>query len=136
MSNGWDGVLYADCFWADGCAFGDYIHAKPGTNSAPIGDVPIDTLFFIPIYDITPEYEYIPFPKAEPIPQGGDHYYHIVGFAGIRVAEEDVDQGGGTIRACIDELIYGEGQPSPAPGSGYDEGGACGTHFQVVALWR
>ncbi|MBN1955207.1 MAG: Tad domain-containing protein [Anaerolineae bacterium] len=133
MENGWQGTLYSDCFWSEGCHFGDYIHAKPGTNSAPIGHVPIDTVFFVPIFDIVPHYDEIPEPKADPHPQGGDFYYHVVGFVGVTVGPGDADQGGGTVRACITEMIIGEGYPSPNPGFGED---MCASHTMVVTLWR
>ncbi len=134
MENGWDGTLYADCFWSEGCQWGDFIHAKPGTNSSPIGHVPINTAFFVPIFDIVPHYDQIPEPKAGSVPQGSNYYYHIVGFAAVRVPTGgDANQGGGTIRACVEEVIMGEGQPSPNTGFGSD---ACATHTMVVSLWR
>jgi hypothetical protein len=86
MANGWNGTLYADCFWSG----------------------------------------------------GSNYYYHIVGFAAVRVPTGgDADQGGGTIRACVKEVIMGQGQPSP--NEGYQSGGgseACDTHTMVVTLWR
>jgi len=134
MANGWNGTLYADCFWSGGCKWGDFIHAKPGTTSSPIGHVPIDTVFLVPIFDIVPHYDQIPGPKAGSMHQGSNYYYHIVGFAAVRVPTGgDADQGGGTIRACVKEVIMGEGQPSPNTGYGSD---VCATHTMVVTLWR
>jgi hypothetical protein len=133
MANGWNGQLYADCLWSDGCRAGDFVHAKPGSSSSAIGDVPINTLFFVPIYDLVPEYGQIPAPKAAAVPQGGNYYYHIVGFAGVRVSPGGADQGSGTIRACVEQVILGEGQPSPNAGFGSD---VCATHAMVVTLWR
>jgi Flp pilus assembly protein TadG len=133
MANGWQGQLFADCPWDTGCRQGDFIHAKPGSSSSAIGDVPIDTLFYVPIYDVVPQYGQIPSPKAGPVPQGGNYYYHIIGFAGISVPPGGADQGGGTIRACLEEVFIGEGQPSP--NSGFDSN-ACTTHTMVVTLWR
>lgn len=133
MENGFDGVLYADCFWNDGCGWGDYIHAKPGTNSSAIGATPIGESFYIPIFDHTPRYYDIPGVKPPPVPQGSNYYYHIVGFAGVIVpSQSDVSQGGGTVRTCIEEIIHGEGQPSPNSGYGSD---GCRTHVMVVTLW-
>ncbi|MBN1177721.1 MAG: hypothetical protein JXD18_00800 [Anaerolineae bacterium] len=134
MEEGWGGTLYADCFWSTGCHWGDFIHAKPGTNSSAIGATPIDELFFIPIFDAVPEYETIPAPKAGAVAQGGNYYYHIVGFTGVIVpSSHDVSQGGGTIRTCIQQVIWGQGQPSPNSGYG---GGACASHVMVVTLWE
>ncbi len=133
MANGWDGKIYADCLWS-GCQWGDFIHAKPGTTSSPIGKVPIDTVFPVPIFDIILQYDQIPAPKAGAAHQGADYYYHVVGFVAVRVPTGgDADQGGGTIRACVEEVIMGEGQPSPNTGFGSD---ACATHTMVVTLWR
>ncbi len=132
MANGWDGTIYADCFWP--CHYGDFIHAKPGTTSSPIGHVPINELFFVPIFDVILQYDQIPAPKAGPAPQGSNYYYHVVGFAPVRVPTGgDADQGQGTIRACVEEVIMGKGQPSPNKGFG---SGACATHTMVVTLWR
>jgi Flp pilus assembly protein TadG len=134
MANGFDGILYADCFWDDGCTYGDFVHAKPGTNSSAIGQTPIGESFFIPIFDRTPRYDVIPGPKPPPVPQGSSYYYHIVGFAGVIVPSNgDVNQGGGTVRTCIEEIITGQGQASPE--SGYGQGG-CEAHVMVVTLWE
>ncbi|MBN1179860.1 MAG: hypothetical protein JXD18_11640 [Anaerolineae bacterium] len=134
MADGWQGVLYSDCFWSTGCHWGDYIHAKPGTVSSPLNDVPIGVEFVIPIFDVVPHYDEIPEPKADPNPQGGDYYYHIVGFGAVVVNDaNDVNQGGGTITACISELFWGEGQPSPNTGYGTD---VCSNHVMIVTLWE
>jgi hypothetical protein len=143
MAEGWRGTLWADCCWSSsacewgwmptGCRYGDFVHAKPGTTSSPIGDVPIDTLFAIPVFDVVPQYSEIPSPKPSALPQGANYYYHIVGFAAVTVASGDASQGGGTIRACFGDLITGEGVPSPNLGFGSD---ACSMHTMVVGLWR
>jgi hypothetical protein len=136
MANGWNGTLYADCrYWDTGCKSGDFIHAKPGTDSSVIGSTPINEVFLVPIFDKTPEYSQIPDPKADPVPQGGDYYYHVVGFAAIKVlTEDDADQGGGTIHACVDELIWGQGTPSPNEGYGSDVCETTGAW--IVSLWK
>jgi Flp pilus assembly protein TadG len=134
MANGWDGVLYCDCFWSEGCHWGDYIHAKPGTVSSPLNDVPIGVEFVVPVFDVVPHYDEIPEPKADENPQGGDYYYHVVGFGAVEVPTlGDVDQGGGTIRACITEIFWGEGQPSPNSGYNTD---VCQAHVMIVTLWE
>jgi hypothetical protein len=132
MDEGWDGKVYADCFWSTGCRMGDYIHAKPGTDSSIIGYTPIDTPFSIPLFDIVPYYHQIPPPKPGHVPQGADFYYHIVGFATVEVGEEDAAQGAGTIRGCISQVITGLGTPGPNAGYGHDP---CRDLTMVVTLW-
>lgn len=135
MESGWDGALTADCYWSVGCRAGDFIHAKPGTDSSIIGRTPVDELFFVPVFDLVPSYDQIPAPKAAAVPQGGDYYYHIVGFAGLRVPTAgDANQGEGTIRACLEQAVMGEGSPSPREGEGFGEASACPTHTMLVAL--
>ena len=137
MANGWQGAtIYADCEWASGCRYGDYVHAKPGTNSTAICAAPEDTLIYIPIYDYIPdcETEPIPDPKPDCPTQGGGNCYHIVGFAGVKIT--DCEQGQGVITADLVRMITGYGQPSPREGEGYGEGGACETYTMVVNLWR
>lgn len=143
MSEGWNGNLFADCCWSSGacdwgwmpvdCRWGDFIHAKPGTTSSPINDTPINTEFAIPVFDVVPQYDTIPSPKADGLPQGSNYYYHIVGFAVVTVGSGDADMGAGTIRACFGELITGKGEPAPNPGYGSD---VCSLHTMVVGLWR
>ena len=132
MADGWDGTLYADCFWGGGCRTGDYIHSTPGTDSSVVGLTPIDTPFPIPLFDIVPHYSQIPSPKAGHVPQGSDYYYHVVGFATVTVRAEDINQGAGTIRACVEQVITGLGEPSPNAGFGHD---VCRDYTMVVALW-
>ncbi len=138
MVNGWQGgVLYADCEWASGCRYGDYVHAKPGTNSTAICAAPEDTLIYIPIYDYIPdcETEPIPEPKPDCPTQGGGNCYHIVGFAGVKIT--DCEQGQGVITADLVNMITGWGQPSPNGGYQSDGGSdACETYTMVVTLWR
>jgi hypothetical protein len=161
MANGWDGgMFYADGFWSNGFHSGDYIHAKPGAPPDVIKETPINEPFHVPIFDEFPD---CPGEGGEedidkPIPPGdtpgeypdddapggdacaggqGRRYYHIVGFAGIIVRdEEDVDQGGKSITACLVESIIAQGQPDLSGGVGYGEGHACATHSQVVVLWQ
>jgi len=134
MENGWQGILYADCFWNDGCGYGDYIHAKPGTNSSAVCQAP-DTVIQIPVYDRVPVCETeIPAPKPACPTQGGGYCYHIVGFASVQIT--DCAQGQGTIEADLVRLIIGKGVPSLGEETGYGEGHACETHTQVVTLWK
>jgi uncharacterized repeat protein (TIGR01451 family) len=104
MYDGWDGPLYTDCFWSEGCSWGDYIHASPGINSSPIGVVPIAIPFYIPVFDVTPQHVEIPEPKPGPIYQDSEYYYHVVGFARVAAMWEGTSQGSGTIRVCLDGL--------------------------------
>jgi len=133
MRNGWDGTLYADCYWSAGCRYGDFIHAKPGTNSSVIGETPINEEFVVPVFDVVPHYSTIPSPKASAVPQGGDYYYHIVGFLTVVVPPGGANQGGGTIRMCVRNAIWGQGQPNPNTGFGNN---VCAAHTMVVALWK
>jgi hypothetical protein len=135
MEFGWTGMLYADCLWVDTCAWGDFIHAKPGTDSSIIGVTPVDTSFTIPLFDVVPHYTQIPSPKAGPVPQGGDYYYHVVGFATVRIPPGGADQGGGKLRVCIEEVIMGKGMPSPNEGF-KSNSGACDRSTMTVTLWR
>ena len=137
MEDGWEGVLYSDCFWSVGCRTGDYVHAKPGTNSTAICAAPeAPTVIFIPIYDEILEHcaTQVPEPRPACPTQGGEGLYHIVGFTGIRITE--CSQGGGTITAEVVETIIGEGIPSVGLGTGYGEEHACEMHTQVVILWK
>jgi hypothetical protein len=138
MCEGWDGALWADCDW--NCQTGDFIHAAPGTTSSGIGvlihDCPqvFDQPIVIPIYDVVPHYDEIT--SAKPGPAGaGNYYYHIVGFGAVRIQDEDngTSQGSGELRVCVDEVIMGQGQPSPNTGFGND---ICVNHTMVVTLWR
>ena len=134
MELGYGGTFYADCPWAVGCRTGDYIHAKPGTNSNVIGAAPVGEIIVAPVFDEVPEYDVIPDPKPGPAHQGASYYYHIVGFAAFEVV--DANQGGGTITGELTSLIMGEGQVSPTAGGGYGEADACEYNLQVVTLWR
>jgi Flp pilus assembly protein TadG len=135
MANGWGGTLWADCYWSAGCRWGDYIHGKPGTNSSVIAQTPLDTPFMIPIFDVFPQSDEIPAPKAG-TSQGGSHYYHVVGFATVRVPSSGgTSQGGGWIKACVEQVIMGKGQPAPNQGFP-SSSGACGSHTMAVTLWR
>jgi hypothetical protein len=88
----------------------------------------------VPIFDYVPPYEEIPQPKPPQAPQGGDYYYHIVGFLAFEVTGARQGQ------HCVDgeyvEAITGYGHVSDELGHGYGEGGACETHMQAVNLWR
>ena len=135
MENGWQGILYADCLWNEGCRYGDYIHAKPGTNSSAVCRAPQDTLIYVPIYDEVPDCATeIPEPRPDCPTQGGGYCYHIVGFVGVKITA--CQQGQGTITADLVETIMGQGVPSFGVGRGYGEGQACETYTQVVTLWR
>jgi len=135
MENGWQGTLYADCLWDATCGRGDYIHAKPGTNSSAICDAPADPQeIIIPIYDHIPECfeEPIPDPKPDCPTQGSSYAYHIVGFAPIRIT--GCSQGGGEIEAKLIKLIVGRGVPSP--NSGYGQGVCKESALTTVTLWQ
>jgi len=144
MENGWQGTLYADCEWAEGCRYGDYIHAKPGTNSSVIGvgkglvdgDTGKSPLIYAPVFDVVKDCPTeIPDPKPGCPHQGGGYCYHIVGFVGVRILGDGTSQGGGTLALELDQAYFGEGLPSPNPG--YESGGgdACETHLMVISLW-
>jgi hypothetical protein len=98
MAAGWNSPVYS----------GDFIHAKPGTNSSAVCDAPEGEVFYIPIYDAIldcPTQVYDPKP---PCPhQGSSSVFHIVGFAGLKITE--CDQGSGEITAELVETIRGMG---------------------------
>jgi hypothetical protein len=134
MENGWQGTIYVDCLWGGGCRNGDYIHAKPGTNSSAVCQAP-GMIIQVPVYDRTPECEpEIPAPKPACPTQGGGYCYHIVGIASVRIT--DCQQGQGTIEADLVRMVMGEGIPGFGGGTGYDEGHACDAQTQVVTLWK
>jgi hypothetical protein len=136
MENGWQGTLYADCLWfEESCGWGDYVHAKPGTNSSAICKAPgFPVEIIIPVYDYIPDCpeEPIPDPKPDCPTQGGSYSYHIVGFAGTRITH--CSQGGGEIDAELVRLIMGQGVPSP--NDGYGEGVCEETALTTVTLWE
>ena len=143
MQSGWDGTLYADCLWSDGCRWGDFIHAKPGTEQDALNVAPIGELIYVPVFDAfpncdgeNPDLEW-PWPTPPKAPkdactgmQGAD-YYHIVGFAGVTV--EDMHTSSHSLELCVEDIVIGEGQPSPNTGYGSD---VCEMHTMVVTLWR
>ena len=136
MENGWQGTLYADCLWfGENCGWGDYVHAKPGTNSSAICKAPeAPTEIIIPVYDYIPDCidEPVPGHKPDCPTQGGSYVYHIVGFAGTLIT--DCSQGGGQIDAELARLIMGKGVPSPNGGFGSD---VCEqTALTTVTLWE
>ncbi|HET92050.1 MAG TPA: hypothetical protein ENN99_15120 [Chloroflexi bacterium] len=152
MENGWDGTLYADCMWSEGCYSGDYVDAKPGQTQSVFWATPIDELFYVPIYDAVPDcpdkgkpldivapYPEDPYPgpRGDEACSGGQTpaYYHVVGFAGVIVPPGGVAHGGGngSITVCLQETIMGQGQPSPNNGFGHDP---CSTRTMVVVLWK
>jgi hypothetical protein len=109
MENGWDGIIYG----------GDFVHAKPGTNSSAVCAAPENEVFYVPIYDAIPDCEpEIADPKPDCPTQGGGYCYHIVGFAGLMIT--DCNQGQGKITAELVETIVGEGVPAPNQGYGSD----------------
>jgi Flp pilus assembly protein TadG len=138
MCEGWNNTLWADCEWNSGCQTGDFIHALPGTTSSGIGALfhdcseVFDQQITIPIYDLVPQYDEITTNKPADAGAGG-YYYHVVGFGAVRIQEDGSSQGGGLLHACLDEVIMGQGQPSPNTGFGTD---VCATHTMVVTLWR
>jgi len=127
-------MLYADCFWSDGCHTGDYVPSKPGANSTAICAA-TDPIIYIPVYDEILDYSDVPEPKPPNPEQGGTGgIYHIVGFCGIRIT--NCSQGGGTITAEVVETIIGEGAFSVDEGTAYGGEQACEMHTQVVILWE
>jgi len=136
MEDGWQGTLYADCLWfGENCAWGDYVHAKPGTNSSAICKAPeAPTEIIIPVYDYIPDCidEPVPGHKPDCPTQGGSYVYHIVGFAGTLIT--DCSQGGGQIDAELARLIMGKGVPSP--NGGYGSGVCERTALTTVTLWK
>jgi Flp pilus assembly protein TadG len=139
MQNGWNGTLYADGFWNDGYHNGDYIHAKPGTEQDVINVAPIGELIHVPIYDAFPDCDGVAPDIATPYPQSpnactgmqGADYYHIVGFAGVRIQSTSTPDH--SMYMCLEETIMGEGQPGPSGGYGSD---VCAMHTMVVTLWK
>lgn len=137
MEDGWEVILYADCGWGEPsfCGWGDYVHAKPGTNSSAVCQAPE-----YPVTIIVPVYDYIPDCPGEPIPdpkpacptQGGSYCYHIVGFAGARI--RNCSQGSGQIDLELARLILGEGEPSANPG--YDQLACERITLMTVTLWQ
>ncbi len=135
MENGWTGMIYPDAFWSDGTRDGDFIHAKPGTNSSAVCKIPENLVFPIPIYDTVPDCQTeIPTAKPNCPTQGSGYAYHIVGIATVQIT--GCNQGGGEISLVLKSMVLGEGIPNLNEGLGYNEGHACATHTQVVTLWE
>ncbi|HDQ73886.1 MAG TPA: hypothetical protein ENN19_17585 [Chloroflexi bacterium] len=134
MANGWDGTIYIDCLWRDGCANGDFIHAKPGTNSSAVCQAPVDPdQITIPVYDIIADCEpEIPDPKPDCPTQGSGFCYHIIGVAAVRIT--GCSQGGGTIAMELDRLVTGEGMPNLSEYTGFGGTQACAGGYQIVNL--
>ncbi len=134
MENGWNGTLYADCAWNAGCRAGDYVHAKPGADASVVCAAPMNTVFYVPVYDEVPNCPtQIPSPKPACPTQGSGYCYHIVGFAAIKIT--GCSQGQKEITAELVEYISGEGMPSPNAGFGPGSN-ACVGHTMVVSLWK
>ena len=135
MQNGWTGTIYPDAYWSDGARDGDFIHAKPGTNSSAVCAAPLNTPFPIPIYDTVPDCP-TEVPTAKPTcpHQGSSYVYHIVGIATVKVT--DCDQGGGEISLELINMVLGEGMPSVGGETGYGEEHSCASHTQAVTLWE
>lgn len=145
MIDGWQGVLYADCLWDEGCRWGDFIHSEPGVEESVLNVAPIPETFIIPIFDEFPNCDGTDPDLTDPwaSPPGaaadactgmaGATYYHIVGFVGVETQSMSVPDH--SLTMCIREpIITGKGQPSPG-GEGYGTG-ACQTYsVKVVTLW-
>jgi hypothetical protein len=144
MINGWQGELYADCYWSAGCRNGDHIHAKPGTEQDVINVAPIGELILVPVYDAFPNCDGDDPDIESPWPtsphdactgmQGAD-YYHIVGFLAVEITGTSAPDH--SITMCLKETLIGQGQISSS--EGYQSGGgssACDTHTMVVTLWK
>ena len=140
MENGWNGTLYADCIgWSTGCRNGDFIHAKPGTEQDVINVAPIGEVIYVPVYDAFPDCDGYnpdipsPYPSSPDACTGmqGADYYHIVGFAAVEVTGTSTPDH--SITMCLEETIWGQGQPSSSGGYG---SGACATHTMALTLWK
>jgi Flp pilus assembly protein TadG len=143
MKDGWDGSLWADCKWSEGCRWGDFIHAKPGTEQDALNVAPIGESITVPIFDTFPDCDGMapdlqaPWPTPPDAPKdactgmAGADYYHIVGFAQVKV--EDMEKSSHSLELCVEEIIVGEGRPAPNMGYGSD---VCATHMMVVTLWQ
>jgi hypothetical protein len=137
MRDGWDGTLYADGLWRDGYQNGDHIHASPGTVQVAISAAPIDELIYVPIFDAFPDCDgnepdiVAPYPPTACTGMQGADYYHIVGFVGVWVRGTSTPNH--SIDLCLEETIWGEGQPSPNSGYGSN---VCAMHTMVVTLWE
>jgi len=137
MTSGWDGTLYADGLWIDGYRNGDHVHASPGLMQEVIDAAPIDELIYVPVFDVFPDCDGEEPDIVDPYPpkactggQGAD-YYHIVGFVGVWV--RGTSRPNHSIDLCLEETIWGEGQPSPNSGYGSN---VCAMHTMVVTLWE
>jgi hypothetical protein len=104
---------------------GDYIHAKPGTNSSVIGEAPVGETILIPIFHEVPHYDDIPGDddiqraKPDPASQGGGYYYHIDGFMAFKVTGKN--QGGGWLEGEFVHAYLGMGQVGDGEELGYGE---------------
>jgi hypothetical protein len=117
--------------------WGDYIHAKPGTNSSAIGAAPLEPEeqpIYLPIFDEVPHYDDIDGPKPPAASQGGDYYYHIVGYLAYEVT--DSNQGAGMIDGKVVKVVTAKGQVGNGRLIGFGQGNACKTMAQAVNLWR
>lgn len=124
---------------------GDYIHAKPGTNSSVIGEAPVDAVIAVPVFDRVDQYDDVRFhdedyhtasvdEKPADATQGGGYYYHIHGFLAFTVTAKS--QGGGWITGEVAELIGAEGNVSSSDFEGYGQENACENHMQAINLWK
>ncbi|MCK4449480.1 MAG: hypothetical protein KAX26_02690, partial [Anaerolineae bacterium] len=95
---------------------------------------------YVPIYDKFPdcdgeepdiEWPWPTSPQDACTGMQGAGYYHIVGFAGVTV--EDMHTSSHSLELCVEDIVIGEGQPSPNTGYGSD---VCEMHTMVVTLWR
>ena len=136
MRDGWDPPVYYDAGpWA-AHQVGDFIHAKPGTNSSAVCQVPDEVdIFPLPVYDAVP---YCPTDITSPRPdcptQGSAFVYHIVGIAYVRIVK--CNQGKGELELELVEEILGSEAVGFREGTGYGEAGACATRIQAVTLWE
>lgn len=124
MRNGWQGTMYG----------GDYVHAKPGTDASVVCEAPVDTLFYVPVYDVILDCptEIDP-PKPTCPSQGSSYCYHIVGFAAMKIIPGTCSQGGKTFEGRLVEVIMGNGVVRPNAGWGSEA--TCGW-AKAVTLWR
>jgi Flp pilus assembly protein TadG len=135
MAEGGDFTVYPDNdFWLNSQK-GDFIHAKPGTNSSAVCQAPMDPYFFpVPVFDVVVYCPDIGSPKPDCPTQGSGFVYHIIGLATVKVT--GCKQGQGEITLELTDEIVGSEAVGFREGMGFGEAHACETHTQAVTLWQ
>jgi Flp pilus assembly protein TadG len=136
MANGYHFRVYPDPDrWLDGGQRGDFIHAKPGTNSSAVCQAPKGMIFPVPVFDYIP---YCPTDVTSPKPdcptQGSAFVYHIVGLAAVQVV--DCKQGKGELTLELVNVVWGAETVGFYEEMGFGEARACEMHIQAVTLWK